>query len=88
MNTFQVVLATDAIKTFLLFLYDEINWASNETVIGFTTGENMQFGLPEFMSAEDILNLPKTSNVGKPGVYAFRVDIFGQFKSLDELLFH
>ena len=74
-----MVLATDAIRTYLLFLYAEINWASDMTTIGFSIGDDTNFlKLPESLTGiEGILNLATMSNVGKPGVFVFRVDIYG-----------
>jgi hypothetical protein len=77
-NTFQVVLATDGIRTFVTFLYEEIQWSGDfglSTTIGFNAGDGFRsFTLPDSLTADGILNLDSTSNVGVPGVYMFRVD--------------
>jgi hypothetical protein len=81
-NTFQVVLATDGIRTFVAFLYEDIQWfegaseiGSLNTTIGFNAGDGIRsFTLPDSLTADGILNLDSTSNVGRPGVYMFRVD--------------
>ena len=74
MNTFQVVIATDGTRTFIGFLYEDIQWTAN-TVIGFNAGDGVRsFTLPESLTTAGILNLESTSNVGIPGVYLFRVD--------------
>ena len=74
-NTFQAVLATDGTMTFVMFLYEDIQWGSAQTTIGFNAGDRSQFiTLPESLTAEGVLNLENTTNVGIPGVYIFRVD--------------
>ena len=45
-NTFQAVLATDAEKTFVLFLYNDIQWANSETTIGLNAGDSIHFDVP------------------------------------------
>ena len=75
MNTFQVVLATDGEKTFVTFLYEDIQWGDAETTIGFNAGDQLQaITPPESLTTEGVLNLENTTNVGIPGVYIFRVD--------------
>jgi hypothetical protein len=74
-NTFQVIIATDGIKTFVLFLYEDIQWGSSHNVIGFNAGDQERsYTLPESWTTNAILNLESTSNVGIPGAYIFRVD--------------
>ena len=75
MNTLQAILATDGNQTFVMFLYEDIQWGSAETTIGFNAGDRFQsITLPESLTTEGVLNLDITSNVGIPGVYVFRVD--------------
>ena len=75
MNTFQAVLATDGTMTYVMFLYEDIEWGSNQTTIGFNAGDRFQsITLPESLTTEGVLNLENTTNVGIPGVYIFRVD--------------
>lgn len=75
MNSFQVVVATDGSKTFILFIYQDMQWSSSRTTIGFNAGDgNRSYTLPGSSNAEYVLNLENTSNVGVPGVYIFRVD--------------
>jgi hypothetical protein len=74
-NTLQAVLATDGNTTYVLFIYDDIQWGNNKNVIGFNAGDLMRsYTLPESQTARTILNLENSSNVGIPGVYVFRVD--------------
>ena len=75
MNTFQAVLATDGNQTFVMFLYEDIQWGSAQTTIGFNAGDQSQsITLSESLTTEGVLNLDNTTNVGIPGVYIFRVD--------------
>ena len=74
-NTFQAVLATDGNMTYVMFLYEDIQWGSAQTTIGFNAGDRSQsITLPESLTTEGVLNLENTTNVGIPGVYIFRVD--------------
>ena len=77
MNTYQAVLATDGISTYVLFLYRDIQWGDFGTTIGFHAGDGLNyFNLPESEITQGVLSLEETSNigVGYPGVYIFRVD--------------
>ena len=59
----------------MAFLYEDIQWSGTNTTIGFNAGDGVRsFTLPESLTAEGVLNLENTSNVGIPGVYIFRVD--------------
>ena len=74
-NTFQAVLATDGNITFVMFLYNDIQWSSGYTTTGFNAGDGVHYyTVPESLTADDILNLDSTSNVGIPGMYTYRVD--------------
>ena len=78
MNTFQAVLATDEIHTFVLFLYEDIQWGSASTSVGFNPGDGMRgFNLPDASTDTGTLDLEQTSNVAPeyPGLYLFRVDL-------------
>ena len=55
-----------------MFIYGDIQWGSRLTTIGFNGLKS--YNLPESFSTAAVLNLESTSNVGKPGVYIFRVD--------------
>jgi hypothetical protein len=75
-NTFQAVLATDGNKTFVLFLYQDIQWRyGHRTAIGFSAGDRTRFfNLPESIDFSKRLQLESLSNVGRPGTFIFRVD--------------
>ena len=79
-NTFQAVLSTDGNRTFVMFLYHDIQWSSDilwssGTIIGFNAGDGLNyFTLPQSVTVDGVLNLDNTSNVGIPGMYIYRVD--------------
>ena len=72
-NTLQVVLASNANNTVVLFLYGDIEWSSGAQ-IGFNAGDGHLFRmLPEALSNQT-LNMSDLSNVGEPGMFLFQVD--------------
>ena len=74
-NTFQVVLSTDGSRTYVMFLYHDIEWGVNEATIGFNAGDGIRsFTLSDRTTNNSDLNLSSSSNVGIPGAYFFRVD--------------
>ena len=72
-NTFQAVLATDGEKSFVFFIYMDIQWGTGG--IGFNAGDGVRsFSLNE--SVTDAARMIEDgSNVGIVGEYAFRVDL-------------
>jgi hypothetical protein len=73
-NSFQAVIATDGSLTFVLFLYQDIQW-SIASSIGFNSGDpNRFYNLPESQLRNLVLDLEMFSNIGRPGIFAFRVD--------------
>ena len=62
--------------TYVIFIYGDIQWAGRRrTTIGFNAGSRQEsYTLPESFSADAILDLENTSNVGRRGFYIFRVD--------------
>ena len=75
-NTFQSVLATDGTATYVMFLYEDIQWGAFRTTIGFNAGDSLQFfNLPE---ASDVFSLVNYSNIEIPGTFIFRVDQAGK----------
>ena len=70
-------MATDEEMTYVLFLYGDIQWSKggyyNETArIGFDS--RTSYDLPQADSDDTILDLENMSNIGRPGIFAFRVD--------------
>lgn len=50
-NTFQVTIATDENKTFVLFLYKDIHWSTNplqNDIIGFNAGDGVRSSIAWF----------------------------------------
>ena len=67
-NTFQAVLATDGSSTYVLFLYEDIQWGDTSTSIGFNAGDNLRFfNLDTSTIPNGILDIESSSNVGVPG---------------------
>ena len=72
-NTFQAVIAADQQKTFVLFIYGDIQW-SVAPLIGFISGESfLQLYDPDSLTNQ-ALNVDKGSNVNVTGVYIYQVD--------------
>ena len=86
-NTFQCVLATDGVISFVTFLYahERIQWTTgdraegqdglggDEAVAAINAGDEMNyFTIPGSMTP-DIINIDETSNVGIPGVWMFQI---------------
>ena len=68
-----MILATDSIKTVVMFLYDDIRWGA-EAQIGFNAGDGLCFSsLPVALSSQTV-DLDNLTNSGKMGVFVFRVD--------------
>ena len=87
MNTFQCVLATNKFESFVFFLYNDggIQWTTgddsggnnglggDEAIAGISAGDGDNYTvIPEFGSP-CVLDIDKTSNVGTPGVWMFKV---------------
>ena len=71
-NTFQVVIATDGQRTFVHFLYGDIEWGFAN--IGFNAGDGVRsFMVPGALSLDSV-DIEEGSNVGRRGVYIYRVD--------------
>ena len=87
-NTFQAVLATDGLRSFVLYLYadGEIQWTSGDSShgyhglngitaqVGFDAGNGIHHTVIPTSYSDAIINVTHTSNVGIPGMWVFRVD--------------
>ena len=71
-NTFQVVIAADQQKTFVFFIYGDIQW-SNSPIIGFFTGDGHAYRVSDSLTSQT-LNIDEGSNVNVTGVYIYQVD--------------
>lgn len=69
------MIATDGNQTYVLYLYQDIQWGNERTTVGFNSGDPTRFyNLPESLFGDLVLNLESLSNIGRPGIFAFRVD--------------
>ena len=79
-NTFQIVLSSDGERSFVFFLYHDLQWASasNETSsfaqAGFAHSEQNASETLPYSGTADIVRLMNESNVNVPGLFVFRVD--------------
>ena len=78
-NTFQCDIATDGVKSFAIFLYNEMQWVLEyfppfPARVGFSNGtSNKAYELPA-LGTQDILHTIAKSNVRRPGIWVFRID--------------
>ena len=83
-NTFQCVLATNGVESFVIFLYvhDKIQWTTGNTldglggteaVAGINAGDGVNYVTIHGSLTPEIINITETSNVGIPGVWMFRL---------------
>ncbi|CAJ0598025.1 unnamed protein product [Cylicocyclus nassatus] len=86
-NTYQVVLATDEIRSYIMFNYAHINWTSSNTagalqgrgglqsaIAGFNAGNGTGWTPLPYSGEGRVIKLKEFSNVGVPGRWLFRVD--------------
>ena len=79
LNTFQMVLATDQLRSFVFFLYNDLQWVTNNNAgqyaqAGFNAGDGFNFNMLPHSRTENISLLVNESNVNVPGLFAFRID--------------
>jgi len=87
-NTFQAILATDGLQSFVIFLYadGEIQWTTGDASggsgglggtpaqVGFNAGDGIRYAAIPQSRTNEILNIASTSNIGVPGIWVFRTD--------------
>ena len=89
-NTFQCVLATDGLTSFVIFLYadGEIQWTTGDASggsgglggtpaqVGFNAGDGIRSTTVNESRTPEIINITETTNTncGKNGVIIYRVD--------------
>ena len=80
-NTFQAVLATNGLYSFLIYNYGQMAWPSGPNVVpketfvaGFNSGDDEAFYLMGNVSSD----FHASSNVGIPSKWIFRVDTAGK----------
>ena len=69
-NTFQAVIATDGLETFVIFIYGDIEWG-NRATIGFNAGD----GVRSIVVTTRPLDVETGSNVGVTGLYINQIDL-------------
>ena len=74
MNSFQVALTSDGDKTFVLFMYREIQWGRGRSTVGFNAGDGVHFYALAQPDTDTNVTLETDSNINVPGVHVFRVD--------------
>jgi len=93
-NTFQCVLATDGVRSFIIFLYADglIQWTTGEAsggtnglggtaaTAGYDAGdfENF-FNIPGTGISSEIINIGRTSNVDNLGMWIFPTSTLGVY---------
>ena len=81
-NTFQVVIATDGQRTFVFFIYGDIEWGDDAN-IGFNAGDGVRsFMLPGALTNQS-MNVEDGSNVDVRGLYIYRVDLSSILDPID-----
>jgi hypothetical protein len=70
LHTFQLVIVTDDINTFLIYNYDQLKWPSITPKIGYNAGIMSKF----YLFTKSFQNLLTESNVDYPGKWVFKVD--------------
>ena len=81
-NTFQALLITDGIHSFVVFNYldNGISWTRGDASqvdaqVGFNFGGNILGSYVFLISqTEAIANIEEETNIGSPGQYVYRVD--------------
>ncbi|CAF3735693.1 unnamed protein product [Rotaria sp. Silwood1] len=87
-NTFQIVLVTDEIRSFAFLLYHDLQWASPSTSsllgvnssseiggqAGFNAGDGIIFEMLPYSRTSNVRRLVNISNVNVPGLFVFRID--------------
>lgn len=78
-NTFQVILMTNEVNSYVLFIYKDIQWGLLST-IGFQAEDGLNsFELP-YSGTLETIDMDSFSNVGRKGVFVYRVD--GEYSAL------
>ena len=87
-NTFQCILAADNVTSYVIYQYadDEIQWTTGSAsggtdglggkaaLVGYNAGDCIRYKTVRESMTTEIINVTRTSNVGMPGVYVFKVD--------------
>ena len=71
-------MASDGQNLFVLFLYVDIQWTQNSlnrstAQVGFNAGDGVHYYTLPGSCTKDVANLTSGSNMGVPGMWAFKV---------------
>lgn len=71
-------MASDGDNLFVIFLYMDIQWTQTQTansiaLVGFDAGDQFSYYSLPGSRTDAIANVTRTSNVGMPGVWVFKV---------------
>ncbi|XP_059833768.1 alpha-tectorin-like [Hypanus sabinus] len=89
-NSFQAVLITDGLQSFIIFNYGNIEWTTGAASggnastrlggtpaqAGFNSGDSLNFFSIPGSHTPEIIDIETTSNVDEPGRWVFRADTF------------
>ncbi|XP_069106795.1 collagen alpha-5(VI) chain-like isoform X1 [Argopecten irradians] len=78
-NTFQAVLVTDGVLTFVIYNYNKIQYTSFDNgqffgQVGFNKGDNLHYHAVEGSGTDDIGTIVSRSNVNRTGTFVFRLN--------------
>ena len=85
MNTFQCILATSELESFVMFLYAELQWTTGdnsggyhgfsgtEALAGYNAGDQINSYTIPGSRTSSITNITRTSNVNNPGTWIYKV---------------
>ena len=84
-NTFQCILATSEIESFVIFLYSDLQWTTGDSsfgkrglggfkaLAGYNAGDKINSHTIAGSRTSKIIEIARTSNVGIPGTWIFKV---------------
>lgn len=86
-NSFQCVLVSDGVQSFVIIRYKQIEWTTgsnshgapetglggNPAQAGFNAGDRINFYVIDGAGNDSVINLTRTSNVCSPGTWIFKV---------------
>ena len=75
-NTFQCILVSDAVRSYIIFLYADglIQWPPTGAQVGLNAGDNINYLNIPGSRTPSILNITQMSNVGIGGKWVFQVN--------------
>lgn len=75
-NTFQCVLATNGMDSYLIFNYDNLTWPNDSSVfIGYDTGDQQTYFMNSYSFSNKSATIYNTSNVNITGKWIHRVSL-------------